>query len=53
MNWWQTLLGIILIAAGITGVVTWWPDFLTVLKGAVGVCVALIGLMFFMIGVTE
>jgi len=53
MNWWQTLLGIILIAAGITGVVMAFDSFLTVLKGSVGVFVALIGVMFFMIGVTE
>lgn len=53
MEIWQTLIGILLLAGGIAGIWFWWADFLMVLKGSIGVFVALIGLMFFMIGVTE
>ena len=45
----MALLGIILFLAGLYGIWYFFNDFLLVLKGIVGVAVALIGLLFLLI----
>lgn len=42
----MALLGIVLLLAGLYGIWYFFGDFLLVLKGVVGVTVALIGLLF-------
>jgi len=43
------LLGIVLFLAGLYGIWYFFSDFLLVLKGVVGVAVAIIGLLFLLI----
>ena len=37
------LLGLVLIVLGVTAVVVWWPDVLGLLRGCIGIFLALIG----------
>ncbi|MEK6973490.1 MAG: hypothetical protein AABW72_05650 [archaeon] len=45
----MALLGVILFLAGLYGIFYFFDDFLLVLKGVIGVSVALIGLLFLLI----
>ena len=45
----MALLGIVLFLAGLYGIWYFFSDFLLVLKGVVGVAVAIIGLLFLLI----
>jgi small neutral amino acid transporter SnatA (MarC family) len=46
------ILGLLFAALGIVFVVTWFSDFLIVLKGSLPACVALGGLLAIFIGVS-
>lgn len=46
----KVLLGLVLIAAGLYSYKWWWPELLMVIKGCLGVFIALIGLVVVMIG---
>lgn len=54
MNPYASLLGgLLLTALGAFGIYKFLGDFLTVLKGVVGVVVLIIGVIFLMIGVSD
>ena len=50
MKFGKVLLGLLIIAAGLFLVLHWWPHFLNVAKGIVGIVIALIGLLVVAIG---
>jgi hypothetical protein len=46
--------GVILIAAGVAGIILWWWDELyLVVKGFIGLCIALAGVVLIAVGATE
>lgn len=47
------ILGVIFVILGIWGVVAWWPDFLTVLKGGGCPLLAFIGAIMAIAAVSE
>lgn len=47
------LLGVVAVIVGIVLLVVWWPDFLTVLKGAIGPMLALGGALVIVIAWSE
>lgn len=49
----KIILGIIITLVGIAGVYFFWPSFLVVLKGVIGVIVILIGLIIIALGWTD
>ena len=49
----KIILGLLLIIVGIFGCIRWWPHLLTLIKGAIGPFVILIGLMFVFIGLSD
>ena len=55
-KWFKIILGLLLIIAGVCTYATWgkwWPDLLTLIKGALGLVIILIGLMFVFIGFSD
>lgn len=55
-KWFKIILGLLLIIAGICTYVTWgkWlPDLLALIKGAFGLIIILIGIMFVFIGLSD
>jgi hypothetical protein len=46
----KILIGLALIVVGLGSYYYWWPELLLVVKGSLGVFVALIGLVVVMIG---
>ncbi len=46
----KVIIGLALIVAGVGSYWYWWPELLVVVKGCLGVAVALIGLVVIMIG---
>ncbi len=49
----KVLFGLVLVIVGIYGCIRWWPHLLTLIKGAIGPFVILIGLMFVIIGLSD
>ena len=49
----KIILGLLLIIAGICVCIRWWPHLLTLIKGAFGLIIILIGLMFVFIGFSD
>lgn len=49
----KIIIGILLMIGGGFLIWLWWPEFLYVLKGLVGVIVLLIGLLILVIGALE
>ena len=49
----KIILGLLLIIAGAYGCIRWWPQLLTLIMGAIGPIVILIGLMFVFIGFSD
>ena len=39
----KIILGVLLVLAGVFGIIWYWPQFLEVLKGVIGVVVIIIG----------
>lgn len=46
----KIVLGVLLILAGIFGIIWFLPEFIAVLKGVIGVLVILIGILVFALG---
>lgn len=46
----KLILGILLVLAGIFGIIWYLPEFIAVLKGIIGVIVVLIGILVFALG---
>ena len=40
-----TILGIIFLVSGITLILVWWPDLVSLFRGAAGMILALAGLL--------
>ena len=49
----KVFFGLLLMLAGIFGIVKWWGPFLTLLKGSIPVLVILIGLIFLLVGFSD
>ena len=52
-KWFKIMLGLLLIIAGVYGCIRWWPQLLSLIMGAIGLIVILIGLMFVFIGFSD
>ena len=39
--------GVVLVALGLWGIIAWWGDVLTIIKGFVGVVAVVAGIIFF------
>lgn len=52
-KFWKILLGVVLIGLGVLSYFYWWPELLTLIKGGLGLVLALIGLIFLVVGFTE
>ncbi|MBS3118670.1 hypothetical protein J4417_03240 [Candidatus Woesearchaeota archaeon] len=50
---WKFLAGLLFIGLAALSIYYWWSAFLTLIAGAVGVVLAIIGLVFFMLAFTE
>ncbi len=46
----KIILGVLLVLAGVFGIIWYWPEFLEVLKGVIGVVVIIIGLIVIALG---
>jgi len=46
----KIILGVLLVLAGVFGIIWYWPEFLQVLKGVIGVIVVIIGLIVIALG---
>lgn len=46
----KLILGVLLVLAGIFGIIWFLPEFITVIKGVIGVIVVLIGILVFALG---
>ena len=57
MEWTKSLfkiiLGLLLIVASVYLIVRWWPDVLSLIKGAIGIFVLLLGLLFLILGFSD
>ncbi len=49
----EILLGIVLAALGVAGIVHWYIPLLEVIKGVIGIIVLMVGAVFLMIGVSD
>jgi hypothetical protein len=49
----KILFGVILILVGLGSYIYWWPQLWALFKGAIGLIVALIGLVFILIGASD
>jgi len=50
---WKILVGLLLIVIG-AGTYWWfWPQLIILIKGGLGLVIALIGIMFLLVGATE
>ena len=49
----KIILGVIVVLAGLFLVWLWWPEFLKVAKGVIGVGVILIGIIIAALGFTD
>ena len=45
--------GLIAIVIGVVGLVKWWPDFVSVLKGTLPVLIILCGVIALIFGISE
>ena len=55
-KYFKILFGLLLIIVGISTYATWgkwWPELLDLIKGSLGIIIALIGLMFMFIGFSD
>lgn len=49
----KIILGLLLIIVGVFGCIRWWPQLLSLIMGAIGPIVIIIGLMFVFIGLSD
>lgn len=49
----EILLGVVLAALGVAGIVHWYIPLLEVIKGVIGIIVLMVGAVFLMIGVSD
>jgi len=49
----KIIFGLILILVGLGSYMWWWPQLVILFKGAIGLIVALIGLVFILIGASD
>jgi len=49
----EILLGLVLAALGVAGIVHWYIPLLEVIKGVIGIIVLMVGAVFLMIGVSD
>lgn len=49
----KVVFGLLLIMAGVYGCIRWWPQLLSLILGAIGIIVILVGLMFVFIGFSD
>ena len=49
----KIIMGVLIMIAGLFLVWLWWPEFLYVLKGVVGIIVIIIGLIVVALGATD
>lgn len=47
------MLGVVLAALGVAGIVHWYIPLLEVIKGVIGIIVLMVGAVFLMIGVSD
>jgi hypothetical protein len=47
------IVGAIIVLLGINGIICWWPDFLTVLKGSIPAMFILAGAIAVIAGLSE
>ena len=52
-NAFKIVLGLLFLIAGVYGLIYWFSDFLTIIKGSIGIGIGLIGLLFIILGVSE
>ena len=52
-KWLSILIGLVLIALGVWGVVAWWLDVVLFLKAAVVIMAIIVGLGIFVFGLSE
>ncbi len=50
---WKFLAGLLFVGLAVLSIYYWWGAFITLVTGAVGLVLALIGLVFFMLAFTE
>lgn len=43
----KVLIGLVLVGLGVWTIMLWWPDLLTLIKGGIGLCLILAGLIAF------
>jgi hypothetical protein len=41
----KTILGLVFLTLGIIAILNWWQDFKIVIKGCIGLCVILLGMI--------
>jgi len=49
----EILLGVVLAALGVAGIVHWYIPLLEVIKGVIGIIVLMVGAVFLMIGISD
>ncbi len=49
----KVTFGLLLIIAGICSCIRWWPQLLSLIMGAIGPIIILVGLMFVFIGFSD
>ncbi len=49
----KIILGLLLIMAGVYACIRWWPHLLSLIMGAIGPIVILVGLMFVFMGFSD
>ncbi len=49
----EILLGLVLAALGVAGIVHWYIPLLEVIKGVIGIIVLMVGAVFLMIGISD
>lgn len=47
------IMGAVIVLLGIKGTLSWWPDFVTVLKGSIPVILILAGAIAVIAGISE
>jgi len=52
-KWLSILIGLVLLALGVCGVVAWWLDVLVFLKAAIAIMAIIVGLGIFVFGLSE